>query len=74
MVAIKQPEQANAKLNIGIFNENMGSCPQLNILKSAKPETDRQIKYNDADQGNMDVGRGTRLIPETKDFWVGDPL
>lgn len=74
MVAIKQPEQANSKMNLGLFNENMGSRSQLNFLQASQPETIREIKYNDTDAGNMDVGKGTRLIPDTKDFWVGDPL
>lgn len=74
MVAIKQPERANPKMNIGVFNENMGSQKQLNFLKSTQPETIRPVQYNDLDEGNMDVGRGTRIIPETKDYWVGDPL
>lgn len=74
MVAIKQPEKSNPKMNIGLFHEAMGSQKQLNFLKSTQPETIRQVKYNDQDEGNMDVGRGTRIIPETKDYWVGDPL
>lgn len=74
MVGIKQPDQANPKMNIGVFNEMMGSQKQLNFLKSAQPETIREVKYNDYDLGNTDVGRGTRDIPNTQDYWVGDPL
>ena len=74
IVAIKQPEQANPKMNIGVFNESMGTQPQLSFLKASQSETIRQVKYNDIDEGNTDVGRGTRTVPNTQDFWTGDPL
>lgn len=73
-VGIKRPDMANPKINIGIFNENMGSQKQLDFLKSSQPETIREIKYNDVDQGNMDYGKGTLTIPDSKDYWVGDPI
>lgn len=74
MVGIKAPEQANPSLNLGIFQEAMSSQKQLDFLKATQPETIKHVKYNDQEQGNMDVGRGTLTIPNTKDFWVGDPL
>jgi len=72
LVSIKQPEQANSKLNVGVFSENTGSMDQLDFLKSAAHETLKTVKYNDIDQGNIDVGKGTRDIPNTADYWLGD--
>lgn len=73
-VAIKGVDRGNLKLNLGVFNENMGSIKQLDFLKSAQRETMKEIKFNDIDQGNMDYGKGTLDIPDSKDFWVGDPI
>jgi hypothetical protein len=74
LVGIKPIQKANPKLDIGIQNENMGSYKQLDFLKAVKPQTVKKVTINDFEDGNMDYGQGTRLIPETKDFWMGDPL
>lgn len=74
VVAIKNVDRGNPKLNIGLFNENMGSIKQLEFLKTTQSENIKPIKFNEHEYGNTDVGRGTNVIPETKDYYMGEFL
>lgn len=74
MVAHKKPEQANASLNVGVFQqENSGNIKQLNYLLASQPETMKPIKY-DTETGNMDSAKGLRDIPKSADYWLGNSI
>lgn len=74
MVAFKIPENANASLNVGVFQqENSGNVKQLNYLSATQPETIKVITY-DVETGNLDSSKGLRDIPNTADFWLGNSI
>jgi|LGVF01.2.fsa_nt_gb hypothetical protein len=75
MVLVKKPQQPNRKMNVGLFSEFMGSIRQMPIIKALQPQNNVPPTKDTIDNvGSSDTGKGTKLIPETKDFWLGDPL
>lgn len=69
------PEIPNKKLNVGIFNEFMGSLPQIPILRTIKKQNLVTPEINkDYETGSLITERGALDIKPTKDFYFGEYL
>jgi hypothetical protein len=69
---LRVPQKPNAKLNVGIFSENMVSNPQINfnILKQQEPEI-----YTEVDTSyNFETGEGKLFIPFYDEGYKGEVL
>jgi hypothetical protein len=66
-------DRPNSILEVGIFQSEMGSMPQVGMLKALKlnaPEINSGVDtiYNGV------TGKGQINIPDTKEFYTGEAL
>lgn len=74
IVALKNPEIPNPKINIGMFSEHMGNFKQIDMLKTLQKNSIKNQVMYDVEEGNIDSRTGSMVIDDNKDFWVGEPL
>jgi hypothetical protein len=71
-LSIPSIQEPNPVLNVGLFNENMGSVAQVNFLNLQLPKISN---YNGVDTSyNSETGKGSIYIPDNKEFYEGEPL
>lgn len=71
---IKPPQNPNQSLNVGIFNENMASFPQVNFLTALSKDQRPPITNNKFDEGYVETEKGARTYSSQKDYYLGSPL
>ena len=71
---IKPPQKANPKMNIGMFSEVMGNYQQIDILKLGEKNSLKPYISYKLDEGDIDTRTGSQVIPEVKDFYMGEPI
>jgi dihydroxyacetone kinase len=64
-------QKPNQKLNVGIFNENMGSNPQMEFYT----QTYKPVINTSIDSSHLyEAGRGEIIVPASMDYYTGEVL
>jgi hypothetical protein len=67
------PKHSSPILGVGLESERMGNVKQVNFI-SGIGKQNKNIVVNDRyEEGNIDVAKGKRTFPNTKDYYMGEP-
>jgi hypothetical protein len=63
----------NPVLEVGIFDNVTESIKQIDFLNGFKTTTPT-LSPDEVEIGTLDTGKGALSFPDTKDYWMGNPI